>query len=195
MHAVHVHAVRMQGRPGAATVYVVTTVKGACVVLDEVHHEVHAWSLCSQEDLRKAEEIMRQRKEKAAEDATKAKAAAEAAEKEAAEKAEKEQGATAAVDAERKASQHVKAPSLSHGSLPRSPRALVRLHALRVCVYWLRRSQWQHRAHSKCCRQLVLTPLMWRLCTPRPRSTRRSPRRRRRSQPRRWPRRKSRRAD
>lgn len=117
MHAVHVHAVRMQGRPGAATVYVVTTVKGACVVLDEVHHEVHAWSLCSQEDLRKAEEIMRQRKEKAAEDATKAKAAAEAAEKEAAEKAEKEQGATAAVDAERKARQHVKAPSLSHGSL------------------------------------------------------------------------------
>jgi hypothetical protein len=53
---------------------------------------------------------MRQRKDKAEEDAAKAKAAAEAAEKEAAEKAEKEKGATAAVDAERKAREHVEAP-------------------------------------------------------------------------------------
>ena len=193
MHAVHVHAVRMQVRPGAATVYVVTTVKGACVVLDEVHHEVHAWSLCSQEDLRKAEEIMRQRKEKAAEDATKAKAAAEAAEKEAAEKAEKEQGATATVDAEQKARQHV--PSLSHGSLyPDRPGLwFCSTHSGCVCIGCTDPSG--STEHSKCCRQLVLTPLMLRLCTPRPRSTRRSPRRRRRSQPRRWPRRKSRRAD
>ena len=35
---------------------------------------------------------------------------------------------------------------LSWLSIPRSPRALVLLHALRVCVYWLHRSQWQHRA-------------------------------------------------
>lgn len=87
---------------------------------------------------------MKQRKETAAEDATKAKAAAEAAEKEAAEKAEREKGATAAVDAERKARQHVKASSLSwlsyypdrqgFGSAPRTH--------LRVCVYQLLRSQW-----------------------------------------------------
>ena len=81
----------------------------------EVHtrqcmYEVHTCSRWSQEDLRKAEEIMRQRKDKAEEDAAKAKAAVEAAEKEAAEKAEKEKGATAAVDAERKAREHVEAP-------------------------------------------------------------------------------------
>ena len=103
--------------------YVETTVQGACVVL-RCTRCTHA--RCSQEDLRKAEEIMKARKEKAVEDAGKAKAAAEAAEKEAAEKAEKEKGATAAVDAERKARQHVKsAYSSSLACTPASaPRTL-----------------------------------------------------------------------
>ena len=90
--------------------YVETTVQGACVVL-RCTRCTHA--RCSQEDLRKAEEIMKARKEKAVEDAGKA-------------KAEKEKGATAAVDAERKARQHVKsAYSSSLACTPASaPRTL-----------------------------------------------------------------------
>ena len=94
---------------------------------------------------------MKARKEKAAEDAGKAKAAAEAAEKEEAEKAEKEKGATAAVDAERKARQHVKHTLTLRACTPASaPRS----------DHWVRvpAAQCQNPVAARGDRQLVPTP-------------------------------------